>query len=184
MEERRADEDLVDRHSQTAFERWSFLDPDVEGAVSRIMKLQRYLDRSLGETLSKNGLSHGEYKTLIQLAMADPPHRLSPGELSQHQMLSSGAMTNRLDRLEKSGFVRRLPDPNDRRGVLVELTDAGAEVLETAIQVQAKREIELLDVLSAREKKDLNVLLRKLMISFETSLGPPPKATGQADGQS
>ena len=77
------------------------------------------------ETLDEHGLSWGEWKVLGLLRHAGPPYRSSPGYLAERAELSSGAMTNRLDRLEAAGLIRRLPDPTDRRGVQVELTEAG-----------------------------------------------------------
>jgi DNA-binding MarR family transcriptional regulator len=88
--------------------------------------------------------------------------------------LSSGAMTNRLDRLEQSGFVRRLPDPDDRRGILVELTPEGKRVYEEAVGVQGRKESLVASALSVPEKKQLNALLRRLMIEFERAEGGPP----------
>jgi DNA-binding MarR family transcriptional regulator len=81
--------------------------------------------------------------------------------------LSSGAMTNRLDRLETAGLVRRLPDPADRRGVVVELTEKGRETYGRAVGVQAQKEELVTAALSAREKRQLNALLRRLMLEFE-----------------
>jgi DNA-binding MarR family transcriptional regulator len=81
--------------------------------------------------------------------------------------LSSGAMTNRLDRLEQAGLVRRLPDPDDRRSVVVELTDHGREIYRSAVGVQAQKEALMAAALTAREKTQLNSLLRQLMLELE-----------------
>jgi DNA-binding MarR family transcriptional regulator len=81
--------------------------------------------------------------------------------------LSSGAMTNRLDRLEEADLVRRLPDPEDRRSVVVELTDHGRETIQKMVGAQAQKEALLAMSLSAREQKQLNGLLRKVMLEFE-----------------
>ena len=96
-----------------------------------------------------------------------PGHRSSPGELAGDLELSSGAMTSRLDRLEKEGFVRRLPDPDDRRGVVVELTDEGRKAWDTAASVQGRKEAFFASALTKPEQKQLNDLLRKLMLAFE-----------------
>jgi DNA-binding MarR family transcriptional regulator len=90
--------------------------------------------------------------------------------------LSSGAMTNRLDRLEQAGLLRRLRDPNDRRGIQVELTKKGKGLYEDAIGVQGRKESLVAAALTNTEKKQLNALLRRLMIEFErTEGGPPPE---------
>jgi DNA-binding MarR family transcriptional regulator len=143
------------------------VDLEVEGIVDRINGLRRRFHRMLDETLEQFGLNLGEWKVLNQLRLAGPPHRRSIGQLTVWAELSSGAMTNRVDRLEKAGFVRRVPDPNDRRGVLVELTDAGHEVWEDALRVGAANEALIAAALSAQEKRQLNALLRKLMLEFE-----------------
>jgi DNA-binding MarR family transcriptional regulator len=89
------------------------------------------------------------------------------GQLAKWADLSSGAMTNRLDRLEQAGFVRRVPDPDDRRGVLVELTDAGRRVWEESVSAQAAKESLIAAALDKDEKRQLNALLRRLMLEFE-----------------
>lgn len=83
-------------------------------------------------------------------------------------------MTNRLDRLEEAGLVRRLPDPNDRRGVVVEVTDKGQRLYEKTVDVQAKKEQFVASALTDAEKKQLNALLRRLMLEFERAEGGPP----------
>jgi DNA-binding MarR family transcriptional regulator len=143
------------------------LDLTVEGVVDRILGIARRLRRLLDETLSGHGLSHGEWKVLSSLRWAGLPYRRSAGELARIADLSSGAMTNRLDRLEGVGLVRRVPDPDDRRGVLVELTDQGRRLWENAIGAQAEKEALLASALTKRELEQLNALLRRVMVEFE-----------------
>ena len=143
------------------------VDLEVEGIVDRINGLRRRFSRMLDETLHDFDLSVGEWKVLTHLQLDGPPHRKSPGQLSRWAELSSGAMTNRLDRLEEAGLVRRLPDPDDRRGVLVELTDAGRAAWEQSVSAQAEKESLVAAALSAKEKQELNALLRRLMREFE-----------------
>jgi DNA-binding MarR family transcriptional regulator len=143
------------------------LDLTVEGVVDRILGIGRRLQKLLDETLSGHGLSHGEWKVLSSLRWAGTPHRRSAGELARIADLSSGAMTNRLDRIEGAGLVRRLPDPDDRRGVLVELTDEGRRLWEAAVGAQAEKEGLLSSALTKRELEQLNDLLRRVMLEFE-----------------
>jgi len=143
------------------------VDPEVEGIVDRINGLRRRLHRMLDETLADFGLTDGEWKVLTHLQLDGPPHRKSVGQLAKWAELSSGAMTNRIDRLEAAGFVRRVPDPDDRRGVLVELTDAGGQAWEESVAAQAVKESVVAAALSATEKRQLNALLRRLMLEFE-----------------
>jgi len=143
------------------------INPDVEGAVDRISSIERYQGRTFGETLAKYGLNHGEYRLLLRLATRAADHRLSAGELAKILALSSGAMTNRLDRLEKAGLIRRVPDPRDRRGVLVELSADGKQRIDAAVTEQAAKEIDAFSALTAKELKQLNTLLRKVLVSIE-----------------
>jgi len=143
----------------------------VEGIVDRITGLSRRLHRMLDETLAVYELSHGEWKVLAHLLRSGPPYRRSPGELAERIELSSGAMTNRLDRLEEAGLVRRLRDPSDRRGVQVELTEAGHEVYERSVATQAAKEALIASALNEREKTQLNNLLRRLMLAAERQEG-------------
>jgi DNA-binding MarR family transcriptional regulator len=143
------------------------LDLTVEGVVDRILGIGRRFQKLLDETVAAYGLSHGEWKVLSSLRWAGPPYRRSAGDLARIADLSSGAMTNRLDQLEQAGLVRRLRDPDDRRGVLVELTDRGRALWEEAIGVQAEKEALLASALTKRELKVLNGLLRRLMVAFE-----------------
>jgi DNA-binding MarR family transcriptional regulator len=143
------------------------VDPEVEGIVDRINGLRRRLNRMLGETLADFDLSVGEWKVLTHLQLDGAPHRESVGQLAKWGELSSGAMTNRIDRLEQAGLVRRVADPDDRRGVLVELTDAGARAWEQSVIAQAEKESLVAAALSVKEKQQLNALLRRLMLEFE-----------------
>jgi DNA-binding MarR family transcriptional regulator len=151
------------------------LDLEVEGIVNRIHILAKYLKRSFDETASEFGINKGELDVLKLLRRAGEPHRLSPSRLSEGLHLSSGAMTNRLDRLETQGLIRRLADPSDRRGILIELTDKGDEIFDSAIELQIEKEKALCDPLSATERKQLAKLLRKLMLEIESAPGFPWK---------
>jgi DNA-binding MarR family transcriptional regulator len=160
-------QDHVDRFLETIHLVLPDLDLEVEGIVDRIAGLSRRIHRSMDETLAEFGLDSAEHKALSALTQAGPPHRSTPGKLAKRMDLSSGAMTNRLDRLEEAGLIRRLPDPDDRRGVVVELTEEGRRVYQQAVGVQAKKEALVTDALNEREKKQLNSLLRRMMLEFE-----------------
>src|SRR3954470_20315780 len=143
------------------------VDLDVEALVQRVQKLQRYIRRQMEETLAEVGLSWSEWSVLGGLRLGGEPYRSSPGRLAKHEELSSGAMTNRLDRLEQRGLIRRLPDPSDRRGIQVELTDEGADLWLRIVEAQAAKESVLASALSEQEKKQLNKLLRRAVLAFE-----------------
>ena len=142
------------------------LDPLTEGIVERIQALARSLDRSQEETLAEFALDRRAFHLLGRLRTYGPPYQRSAGRLADDMRLSSGAMTARLDRLEKAGLIRRLPDPDDRRGTLVEPTAAGHAAWDATVGTQAKREAMFASVLSESEREDLHRLLRRLMRAF------------------
>jgi DNA-binding MarR family transcriptional regulator len=151
------------------------LDFAVEGIVDRMSGLTRRFKRSLNDVLVEHGLTFEEWDVLGALRRAGPPFRRSAGELAKLSELSSGAMTNRLDRLEKAGFVKRLPDPDDRRGVLIELTKAGGTAWLESTGAEAEREALIAAALTKTEKEQLNALLRRLMLEFERREGGESK---------
>jgi DNA-binding MarR family transcriptional regulator len=142
------------------------LDLDVEGIVERIQGLEKRFRRAMEETLDDHGLSYGEWHVLCKLHCA-PDWTSTPGELSAKLELSSGAMTNRIDRLEEDGLVERRRDPDDRRGVRVALTDTGLEAWVESTNTQAIKEKLIASALSKTEQHELNSLLRKLMLAFD-----------------
>lgn len=180
--------DEFDRLDQM-LERWSReiadLDPETEGIVERIQTLARSFDRSLDDTLAETQLDRRAFNLLGRLRSQGSPYRMTPGRLSASMRLSSGAMTNRLDRVEEAGLIRRLPDPSDRRGTLVEPTEAGHAAWDRTVGTQARREAMIASVLSEDERKELHRLLRHLMRAFphawgskhptEDEASPPPK---------
>ena len=151
------------------------LDLEVEGIVDRMNGLTRRFKRSLEDVIAEHDLTWEEWDVLGALRRAGPPFRRSAGELAKLSELSSGAMTNRLDRLEKAGLVKRLPDPDDRRGVLVELTKAGQGKWLESTGAEAAREALIATALNKSEKEKLNSLLRRLMLEFERREGKQSK---------
>jgi DNA-binding MarR family transcriptional regulator len=142
------------------------LDPVAEGIVERIQILAKGFDRSIDETLTQFGLDRRAYHLLGRLRSYGPPYRRSPGQLAADMRLSSGAMTNRLDRMEAAGLIRRLPDPNDRRGTLVEPTEEGHATWDKTVGTQARREAMIASVLDEKDRLALHRLLRHLMRAF------------------
>ncbi len=143
------------------------LDLDVEGIVDRIATINKRVHAALKETFGAYGITPEDWGVLTSLRLRKEGKLTSPGALARDLELSSGAMTSRLDRLEASGHVRRLPDPADRRGVLVELTDEGRKAWDAAIEVQGRKEAFFAAALTKKEQRELNDLLRKLLLAFE-----------------
>src|SRR5215475_12404398 len=155
--------DSIAEHVEWAVTAWPQIDPEVEGIVSRVHKIERYLQNAFRASLGQAGLTKEEWKVVIALSRDVRSH----GWLCRDLDVSTGAMTNRLDKLEHRGLIRRIPDPDDRRGVLLELTEGGRERLEGYIDAGAGREKELLSELSPTEKRELNALLSKLLLSLQ-----------------
>ena len=162
--------DSIAEHVQWAVSAWPQIDPEVEGIVSRVHKVERYLQNAFRASLGQAGLTKEEWKVVIALSREVRSH----GWLCRDLDVSTGAMTNRLDKLEDRGLIRRIPDPDDRRGVLLELTEGGRERLEGYIDAGASREKELLAELSLTEKRELNALLSKLLVSLQRREPDPP----------
>ena len=160
------DQARLDPHVQLALATWPQIDPAVEGIVTRIAKASRQLDAQMRASLEHVGLTKEEFKVLIRLHYGPQTH----GALCRALDVSTGAMTNRLDKLEGAGLVSRSQDPHDRRGVMLSLTPAGADRLGAYIDLGAHRERELLEGLSAGEKRKLNELLTKLVDSLDADL--------------
>lgn len=144
------------------------IDLEVEGIVERINHLNKRIWRMLETTLSEFDLNVGEWRMLGELRSAGEPFHRSPGALAKRFDLTTGAITNRLDGLEEAGFVRRLPDPSDRRGVIVELTPKGRKIWERAVGAQGQKEQFVTSGLTKAEQKQLNSLLRRMMHAAES----------------
>lgn len=159
--------DFVDR----IVEQWGRERPDLDltptEVVGRIDRLAVHLRRAVDETFADFDLHRGGFAVLAALRRSGPPYRLHPTELFTGLLSSSGAMTNRLDRLETAGLIRRVPDPEDRRGVLVELTQAGKTLAAEAAEAHLLNEQRLLTPLTAGEQHQLAALLRTLLVGFE-----------------
>jgi DNA-binding MarR family transcriptional regulator len=160
------DQARLDPHVQLALATWPQINPAVEGIVTRIAKASRQLDAEMRASLEHVGLTKEEFKVLMRLHAGPQTH----GALCRQLEVSTGAMTNRLDKLEAAGLVSRSQDPNDRRGVLLALTRPGADRLDAYIDRGAHRERELLEGLSAADKRRLNELLTKLVDLLDAEL--------------
>jgi DNA-binding MarR family transcriptional regulator len=161
----------LDAHLRLALATWPQIDPEVEGIVTRIAKAARHLDDAAQASLGRVGLTKEEFKVICALGSSTRSHGSLCGELH----VSTGAMTNRLDKLEQAGFLRRSRDPDDRRGVLLELTLAGRDKLDQYIDTGANRERDLLAALTKHEKRQLNRLLQKLLNSLRGEAGAPQR---------
>jgi len=153
-------------------EAWSRERADLDLApvavFSRISRLARHLDLARREAFTAHDIESWEFDVLAALRRAGEPYELSPGRLLRETLVTSGTMTNRVDRLAGRGFVERHPDPEDRRGVLVRLTAEGKDAVDGAFTALLDAERGLLADLPTSAQKDLAGLLRRLLAPFAT----------------
>jgi DNA-binding MarR family transcriptional regulator len=135
--------------------------------LSRLTRLARHLDRARSVAFAAHGLASWEFDVLAALRRAGPAYRLTPGQLVRQTMVTSGTMTNRVDRLSQRGLVVRDNRPDDRRGVLVTLTAAGRETADAAMSQLLTAEHALLANLPAAEHEHLARSLRTLLNPYE-----------------
>lgn len=159
--------DEVDR----IVEAWRRERPDLDVAplsvLSRVTRLARHLDLARRNAFARHQLEVWEFDVLSALRRAGEPYQLSPGTLVAQTLVTSGTMTNRIDRLAERGLVERRPAPGDRRGVLVHLTDEGRARVDAAMEDLLRVEHELLAGLADDDRRRLADLLRVLVAPFE-----------------
>jgi DNA-binding MarR family transcriptional regulator len=162
-------EDEVDRLVAA----WRRERPDLDVApmqvLSRVTRLARHLDLARRQAFAEHDLEASEFDVLSALRRAGTPHELSPGQLIRETLVTSGTMTNRVDRLTGKGLVQRLPDPADRRGVIVSLTAEGRVRVDAALEQLLMQERRLLATLSKTDQSSLADLLRSVVSPFDSS---------------
>jgi DNA-binding MarR family transcriptional regulator len=150
---------------------WRAERPDLDvqplQVLSRVSRLARHLDRARRTAFARHGLETWEFDVLSALRRQGAPYQLSPGALLRATLVTSGTMTNRIDRLAAAGLVRRQPDPQDKRGVLVTLTPEGRARVDAALADLLGREEALLTGLDRGEREELASLLRTLLAPFD-----------------
>ena len=160
---------------------WNRERPDVDVSpmqiVGRILRAARYFDPALERVFTKYELDFGLFDVLATLRRSGPPYALAPRALNRWCMLSSGAMTKRLDRLERLGLIARKADPRDRRGVQVVLSAAGLELVDQVLVAHVENEEQLLGALSVEERAELTGLLRRLLLSLEPTTETPTRTS-------
>jgi DNA-binding MarR family transcriptional regulator len=178
------DRDHIDRdHVDRVIAQWAQVRPELDtspvAVAARLGRAAAYISAGIDARLEEFGLSRAAWDVLASLRRAGPPHRLSPTQLYVALMRSSGAMTHRLHGLERQGLIRRVPDPRDARGMLVELTRKGVVLVDRIAPLHLDNERALLEPLSHDEQQNLARLLRKLLLAHERlQPSPPPTGTG------
>jgi DNA-binding MarR family transcriptional regulator len=153
-------------------QRWERERPELDssslGVLARISRLARMIGADAEKVLKEFGLSDVEFQLLAEIRTAgSPEHRVSPRDLLHPLMVSSGGLTNRVDRLERAGLVERVANPSDRRGILVQLTPQGLELVNEVTTAYLANQNEVLDRgLTHEERDSLAILLRKLLTAM------------------
>jgi DNA-binding MarR family transcriptional regulator len=158
--------------AERAVAQWKREKPDIDAhvmaTVGRLLEAAHLMERTrLTPLASKFGLQTGEFDVIAALRRAGKPYELTPKQLYEALMLSSGAMTSRLDRLERAGLIERHASPTDRRSVNVRLTQKGGKLIDEILPHHVANEQEALASLSAREREQLDHLLGKLIRGLE-----------------
>ena len=143
------------------------LDVSPMQVLSRVSRLARHLDRQRSSAFAAYGLETWEFDVLAALRRAGPPYQLSPGQLLRETMVTSGTMTNRVDRLATRGLVSRENHPEDRRGVLVTLTGPGKDTVDAALVDLLAAEQHILEQLPRAQQEQLAAALRALLLPYD-----------------
>ncbi|AIR68322.1 MarR family winged helix-turn-helix transcriptional regulator [Dickeya fangzhongdai] len=158
---------MTDR-ADNAYEQWRRERPDIDPfpmqVLGRLFEATQRLERDhLNPLFTRFGLRPGEFDVLATLRRSGAPYALTPTQLYEALMMSSGGMTNRIDRLEQAQWVARQSNPQDRRGTLVTLTEQGRELMDTLVTLHTDNERQVLASLNEDEQQQLNLLLKKLL---------------------
>jgi DNA-binding MarR family transcriptional regulator len=159
--------DSVDRIVQA----WRRRDPQLDSSslevTGRLVLCASYYERAVIAVLQPFGLSIADFDVLNTLRRVGDPHGSKPTDLARSSLITTGAMTSRLDRLERSGLIRRIPDPADRRGVLVRLTSQGSKVARQALHELIAANQAFLEPLSGQQRESLASALKRLLLQHE-----------------
>lgn len=159
-------------HVDKILEQWGRERPDLNvrsmGLTGRLKRIGRILEREMDTVFAKHGLSLPGFDVLATLLRSGPPYRLSPSDLIENTMVTSGTMTNRIDQLAKEGLVERLPNPTDGRSFLIALTKRGKELIDAAVTDHVANLDRLTSGLSENEFKQLERLLERYMAFLES----------------
>nr|WP_279433057.1 MarR family transcriptional regulator [Actinomadura bangladeshensis] len=151
-------------------EQWARARPDLDASPMRVLgrlsRLTRIAERELKNLFSEFGLERGEFDVLATLRRAGAPGGMTAGALARSSMVTSGAVTNRLDRLVAKGYVTRELDPGNRRTVIVALTPAGRDLIDRAVAAHLDNERRILAALDEQQQDDLAATLRTLLLSL------------------
>ncbi|MDH6265310.1 DNA-binding MarR family transcriptional regulator [Rhizobium sp. SG_E_25_P2] len=158
-------------HVDKILAQWASERPDLDtgpmGLLGRLGRLRTHLGREVEAEIARHGLNSSSFDVLATLRRSGQPYRLTVSDLLAAMMVTSGTMTNRLDQLEKAGLIERRDNPEDRRGVLVVLTDKGFDMIDKAVTAHVANQHRLVEALSVDDRATLDILLKKFLSAFE-----------------
>ncbi len=168
----RQEHDAVDRITN----QWNAVRPDIDvspiNVIGRVSRLSRLVDRHLAENFVRYGIENWMYDVLATLRRSGEPYELTAGELVRQTMVTSGAITNRIDRLEQRGLVERTRSKDDRRKVIMRLTTQGLELVDDIVFTHMATEREILAALTPRQQHDLARYLRTALLTLGDHADP------------
>ena len=139
------------------------LNTDPMALIGRLGRLRSRLADEMAKTFAKHGLTSASFDVLATLLRSGPPHALTPNQLLDTMMITSGTMTNRIDQLVRAGLVKRVPNPDDKRSVSVALTDKGRAVIDRAVTDHVATQERIVSVIDPDEQAQLNALLKTFL---------------------
>jgi DNA-binding MarR family transcriptional regulator len=166
-------------HVDHVRDQWRFVRPELDTSplaiVARVGRAAAYFDQSTNALMANYGLARSSWDVLASLRRAGPPYELSPTDLYRSLMRTSGAMTNRVQRLERAGLIERRPDSADGRSMLVRLTPDGLALVDQIVPLHLDNEDRVLAALAPEERAQLEDLLRRLLRGLEQASPEPPR---------
>lgn len=157
-------DNIIQKWQQTNIPQSSYIGTEI---IGRMVRMNAFIQLQIEENLARHNMNIGDFN-LLAVLLREEPQELTPGRIQELILVSSGGLSNRMTRLEDRNLITRLPDPNDRRGVIVKLTPEGKALIETAAPTHLALENVLVKNLTEEEQEALTILLKKMLSNFES----------------
>lgn len=157
-------DDIIQKWQQTDLPETSFVGTEI---IGRMVRMNAFIQLQIESNLARHNMNIGDFN-LLAVLLREEPQELTPGRIQELILVSSGGLSNRMTRLEDRHLITRLPDPNDRRGVIVKLTPKGKALIEAAAPTHLALENQLVEKLSEEDQAQLITLLKKMLLHFES----------------
>lgn len=157
-------DDIIQKWQQTDIPQSTYVGTEI---IGRMVRMNAFIQQQIETNLAEHQMNIGDFN-LLAVLLREEPQELTPGRIQELILVSSGGLSNRMTRLEDRNLITRLPDPNDRRGVIVKLTPEGKALIETAAPTHLALENKLVENLTEEEQIALTILLKKMLFNFES----------------